>query len=91
VHDFQRKATTITMAAHYYTEAEMKSCAQHVEAKALANKLWAQWSSMGDKLATEAIELGSPERIARLSERAESIKQEFDNLRRGLMRCCAAN
>jgi hypothetical protein len=80
------------MASHYYVEDDKMSCAQHVEAKALANKLWSQWSLMVDKLAEEALkDAPDSERIARISVRAGEIKREFNNVRRGLMRCCAAN
>lgn len=77
--------------AAYYAEFEALSCARHAEAKALANKLWRKWSAIIDKK-VEEIHRPEPDlgRIEKLAENAENVLSEFNNLRRGLTRCCAA-
>lgn len=76
---------------NYYSPLNVASCAQHVEAKTLANKLWNQWHNIVDKASDEALkplEEIKLERIEHLCTKADKIHQEFNNIRRGLRKCC---
>lgn len=74
-----------------YAPCEVLSCAQHIEAKQLANKLSRRWRATCDKAGEEAQkEHCDPDRIAKLIAQADGVEIEFNNVRRGLMRCCAA-
>ena len=63
----------------YYAMCEILSCPQHVEAKKLANKFWVQWGNIGERIANGE---------DRLCDKAEGIHKQFNEVRRGLRKCC---
>ena len=65
----------------YYPAYEVLSCAQHVEAKRLANKFWTQWNNLSDRIAQE------PENL-KLHEKSDKIYNQFKQATRGLLKCC---
>jgi len=65
----------------YYPDYDVLSCAQHVEAKRLANKFWTQWNNLSDRIANEPANL-------KLHEKSDKIYNQFKQTTRGLLKCC---
>jgi len=63
----------------YYGECDRLSCARHVEAKDTANRLWARWNNISDRVAEGEL---------RLAEKADRLWRQFDEARRGIDKCC---
>lgn len=74
-----------------YPNIEILSCAQHIEAKHLANKLWARYNNLVNKasdLALTAMSLEEGIKIKHIAEKADSVMEELAKLRKGIVKCC---
>ena len=62
----------------YYGEDEILCCAQHVEAKRLANKFRTQHTNLVMRL---------PEEL-KLLPKINKLQEQFTQIRKGLLKCC---
>lgn len=75
----------------YFPDFEIASCAAHVEVKQLANKLYRRWLGTLDRpeaAVDVALGTGDAAPVYGLCGKAGSIRGEFENVLRGLRRCC---
>lgn len=83
----------------WYPYIDVMSCAQHVEAKRLANKYYTQWNNIVDRMCEMTAENSGfdftdpvvARRHLGLADKADKLLLEWNNVRRGLMKCCAVN
>lgn len=74
----------------WFDYSDLHSCAQHYEAKILANKLYNRWITACDKLHECVTQPDFNERkFNGISDNIEKIERELANIIRGTMRCCA--
>lgn len=82
----------------WYHEGDVKSCAHHSEAKELANKLYRKWCSLSDKFCDTAMSKDADftdqsvfRKFMGMSDKIDKVEIEWNNVRRGLMKCCAVH
>lgn len=69
---------------------DIHCCAQHQEAKELANKLCHRYRAAGEKLFEAAIIKDfDARRFNACAEKTDKIEKELHNLMRGLAKCCS--
>lgn len=69
---------------------DLHSCAQHQEAKELANKLYARHRASCDKLHELVMADNFDEqRTTSCIVKSDKIETEFHNIMRGLAKCCS--
>lgn len=73
----------------YYGFCDVYSCAQHIEVKILANKIYQRWCAAIDKFSEYVQgEDFNEMKFNGLQNKIDKLKIEFDNIERGLDRCC---
>jgi hypothetical protein len=75
-----------------YGYADLCSCAQHQLAKQTANKLYRRSTGAWDKIVqmVSGDAVFDAKKFGAILDNAESVDAELVNIRRGMMRCCAA-